>query len=97
MPTNKMSDGNVSVSDSKRTSLFDYVHSKKRLQKARGTPAKPEIMSEQDFLDLIRLSYDETCKILEHHDLGGRYCGHVSNLADDLFHFICLVEMEETP
>jgi len=30
-----LSDCDISVSDSKRMSLFNYIHSKKRLQKAR--------------------------------------------------------------
>jgi hypothetical protein len=35
MSDDKLSDSDISFSDPKRTSLFDYIRSKKRLQKAR--------------------------------------------------------------
>jgi hypothetical protein len=50
-----------------------------------------------DFVEAARALYAKACAILEQDNIGPWYFGHVSNLADELFNFLNLVEMEGVP
>jgi hypothetical protein len=62
-----------------------------------GVTIGNELRDKDDLLKLVKTTYDVARVRLEKDDVGNWYCGHVSNLADELFEFICIVEMEGSP